>query len=125
MRWNLAVRDLLCCLPLLPSWEWALSNTVRLNMNCKSLFVLITNIILVSNTQQEDLCEGNPCGKYAVCESFSSGRFLCKCDRNGKHPVGNPYLECHQCSSNLGLAGHSSGLELTSKLVPELSPVWC
>ena len=60
---------------------------VQVNMT-KTAFIFLLQILFVTNQSQDDPCEENPCGKYALCQQFSSGNFLCKCDRNGKYPVG-------------------------------------
>jgi len=44
-------------------------------------------------------CSSSPCGLHAICHDFSSGRYICKCDRNGTHTVGNPYTACQECTS--------------------------
>ena len=60
---------------------------VQVNMT-KTVVIFYLQILFVTNQSQENPCDENPCGKYAVCQQFSSGSFLCKCDRNGKYPVG-------------------------------------
>ena len=86
----------------------------------KCLFVLLLQFLFVSNEDNEDdPCDKHPCGKYALCENFSSGRYLCKCDRNGKYPVGNPYQGCRQCNSDSGNAVSQSVV-----LALHLLPVW-
>ena len=63
---------------------------VQVNMT-KTVVIFLLKILVVTNQSQDNPCDENPCGKYALCQQFSSGSFLCKCDRNGKYPVGTKY----------------------------------
>ena len=63
---------------------------VQVNMT-KTVVIFLIQILFVTTQNQDNPCDENPCGKYALCQQFSSGSFLCKCDRNGKYPVGREY----------------------------------
>lgn len=62
--------------------------------------VILSTLCFSSSLSDTDPCDSAPCGLHAQCHSFSSGQFLCKCDRNSSFPVGNPYLACRECSSS-------------------------
>ena len=88
------------------------------------LLLILTSTLPDINEDGEDgegghnPCLSSPCGLRAQCHNFSSGSFICKCDRNGDYPFGiegqvekyisllnlqgNPYIECLECDSNSG-----------------------
>ena len=49
---------------------------------------------------EQNPCIPSPCGEHAMCNLYTSGAYLCKCDPDGPYPVGNPYLACVQCRSD-------------------------
>ena len=65
-------------------------------------FALILCLLQVSSSthQEKNPCVPSPCGVQAVCNLYSNGVYLCKCDPNGPYPVGNPYAACIQCRSD-------------------------
>ena len=53
-------------------------------------FIILTVIspLLPDISKEKSSCSSSPCGIRAQCHNFSSGSFICKCDRNGDYPFG-------------------------------------
>ena len=52
--------------------------------------VLVLVLAACCRGDTPDPCSSSPCGTRATCTTFSSGSFICTCDRNGDHPYGKP-----------------------------------
>ena len=51
--------------------------------------IILTSISpLLPDNKADAPCSNSTCGLRAQCHNFSSGSFICKCDRNGDYPFG-------------------------------------
>lgn len=55
--------------------------------------IILTSISpLLPNIKADAPCLNSTCGLRAQCHNFSSGSFICKCDRSGDYPFGTIQL---------------------------------
>ena len=83
-------------------------------------FIILTAIspLLPDISKEESPCSSSPCGLWAQCHNFSSGSFICKCDRNGDYPFGTNNI----VNQFLSLSFHSPQQETLTSSAMRVTP---